>query len=159
MVVSTFSMLNKDDRERFFEESFLLANVKPKINLEMSFLTMNNADVDFQIRNLQWKSYITRDIFLTTKRVELIRKKEFVVATLDPEHEAFIVHVAALSIDLGDEVQPSNRAQVAYLKVDKTSTKVPSKFVDFADVFSPKMAAELPKDTGINDRAIELIDD
>ena len=52
MVVCTFSVSDKDDRERFFKESFLLANVKPEIILEMLFLTMNNADVDFQARDL-----------------------------------------------------------------------------------------------------------
>ncbi len=52
MVVSTFSILDKDSRERFFEKSFLLANVKSDVVLKMSFLTMSNADVDFQARDL-----------------------------------------------------------------------------------------------------------
>ena len=47
MVVSTFSVLDKDDRERFFEESFLLADVKPEIVFGMPFLTMSNADINF----------------------------------------------------------------------------------------------------------------
>ncbi len=45
-------MSDKDGRETFFEESFLLADVRPNIVLEMSFLTMSNADVDFQARDL-----------------------------------------------------------------------------------------------------------
>ncbi len=53
IVVSTFPMLNKDGREKFFEESFLLADVKPNIVLRMPFLTMSNADIDFQARDLQ----------------------------------------------------------------------------------------------------------
>ncbi len=52
MIVSTFSLLDKDGKERFFEESFLLADVRPDIVLEMPFLTMSNADVNFQARNL-----------------------------------------------------------------------------------------------------------
>ncbi len=52
MVVSTFSMLDKDGRERFFEESFLLADVKPDIVLCMPFLNISKAYVDFQARNL-----------------------------------------------------------------------------------------------------------
>ena len=48
MVVSTFSVSNKDSRERFFEKSFLLADVKPEIILGIPFLNMSNADVDFQ---------------------------------------------------------------------------------------------------------------
>ncbi len=53
MVPSTFSVLNKDGKERFFKKSFLLTNVKPDIVLGMPFLTMSNADVDFQARDLQ----------------------------------------------------------------------------------------------------------
>ncbi len=53
MVVSTFSILDKDGRERFFQKSFLLADFKPDIVLEMPFLTMSNVDIDFQARDLQ----------------------------------------------------------------------------------------------------------
>ncbi len=52
MVVSTFSVSDKDEREKFFEESFLLADVSPDIVLGMPFLTMSNADINFQARNL-----------------------------------------------------------------------------------------------------------
>ncbi len=52
MVVSTFSVSDKDGKERFFEKSFLLANVSPDIVLGMLCLTISNADVDFQTRDL-----------------------------------------------------------------------------------------------------------
>ncbi len=52
MVVSTFSVSDKDGTERFFEESFLLADVRPDIVRGMPFLTMSNATVDFQARDL-----------------------------------------------------------------------------------------------------------
>ena len=45
-------MLDKDNRERFFEKSFLLANINLDIELAMLFLTMSNANVDFQARDL-----------------------------------------------------------------------------------------------------------
>ena len=47
MVVSIFSLSDKDDRERFFKESFLLADIKPNIVLGMFFLILSNIDVDF----------------------------------------------------------------------------------------------------------------
>ena len=53
MVVSTFSMLDKDSRQRFFKKSFLLTDIKPDIVLEMLFLTVSNVDVDFQAWDLQ----------------------------------------------------------------------------------------------------------
>ncbi len=52
MIVFTFSILDKDIRERFFKESFLLADVKPDVVLRILFITMNNADVDFETREL-----------------------------------------------------------------------------------------------------------
>ncbi len=52
IVVSIFSVLDKDGRERFFKESFLLADVSLDIVLGMPFLTISNADVDFQAWDL-----------------------------------------------------------------------------------------------------------
>ena len=34
-----------------------------------------------------------------------------------------------------------------------------TEYSDFADVFSPELASKLPKHIGINDHAIELVDD
>ncbi len=73
------------------------------------------------------------------------------------EHKAFIVHVVALNIDLGDKIYPLKRDQIVYLKKDKAFTKVLSEYANFADIFSPKLAAELPKHIRINDYAIELV--
>ncbi len=159
MVISIFVVTDKDGKERFFEQSFQFADVKPKTVLGMPFLTIRNADVDFQARDLQWKFYITGDIFPTIRQVKLIRKKEFATAVLDPEYEAFVVHIAALSVDSGDEMHSSRRAQIAHLKADEAPFKVPCKYANFADVFSPKFGTELPEHTGINNHAIKLVDD
>ena len=48
MVVSTFSMLDKDSKERFLKENLLLVEVKSEIVLAMLFLTICNVDVNFQ---------------------------------------------------------------------------------------------------------------
>ena len=48
IVVSTFFVSDKDRREKFFEKSFLLADVNPDVVLGMLFLTMSNVDIDFQ---------------------------------------------------------------------------------------------------------------
>ena len=84
--------------------------------------------------------------------------KEFTAAVLDWEHEVFIVHVAALSVDLNDEVYLSKKAQIAHLKADEVSIKVPSWYADFTDVFSPNLATELFEYMRINDHAFELVD-
>lgn len=48
IIVSTFSMLNKDDRVRFFKNNLLLTNVKRDIVIEIFFLTMSNVNINFQ---------------------------------------------------------------------------------------------------------------
>ncbi len=53
MVISTFFLLDKDNKERFFEEIFLLVDISLHIIFGMLFFTMNNADVDFQGHSLQ----------------------------------------------------------------------------------------------------------
>lgn len=48
MIIFTFFILAKDDRKRFFEKSFFLADIRPDIVLRMIVLAMSNMDVDFQ---------------------------------------------------------------------------------------------------------------
>ena len=52
IVVTVFSVKDKANQVRFFEETFLVANVSPKVVFEMSFLTLSGADIDFLGREL-----------------------------------------------------------------------------------------------------------
>ena len=51
MVVTAFSVGDKANRVRFFEETFLVANVSPEVVFELLFLTLSGANVDF----LDWE--------------------------------------------------------------------------------------------------------
>ena len=53
IVISIFSVLDKDGRKSFFEESLLLADIKPNVRLEMPFLTISNIGINFQTQTLQ----------------------------------------------------------------------------------------------------------
>ena len=53
IVVAILSMEDKDSRVRFFEKTFLVANISPEVVFEMLFLTLNGADVDFLGRKLR----------------------------------------------------------------------------------------------------------
>ena len=158
MVVAAFSVEDKANRVRFFEETFLVANVSPKVVLAMSFLTLSGADVDFSGRELQWKTYTIEEVLPTTKHVELVGKKEFAASALDPEHETYVVHVASLrSTPLASlDVYLSRRPQISGLIAEKAPTKVPAEYLDFADVFSPDLATKLPEHTEINTHTIDL---
>lgn len=52
LIVFILSILDKNSRKRFFEKNFLLADVEPDVVLRMLFLTMSNANVDFQTWDL-----------------------------------------------------------------------------------------------------------
>ena len=82
-------------------------------------------------------------------------------AALDPGHETFVVHIASFespsSTQEGD-VYSFCRAQISALVANEASTSIPTEYSDFANVFSPELASELPKHTRINDHAIELVD-
>ena len=137
-----------------------MANISPEVVLGMLFLTLSGADVDFSGRELRWRTYTTEEVLPTTRRVELVGKKEFAAAALDPEHETYVVHVASLSSALlvaSLDVHPSRRPQISGLIAEEAPTKVPAEYSDFADVFSPNLVSELPKYSKINDHAIELV--
>ena len=53
---------------------------------------------------------MTRNILLTTEKVQLLGKKEFAAAAIDPKHEQFRISIAILSLDLGDKMHYLNRA-------------------------------------------------
>ena len=92
-------------------------------------------------------------------------KKEFVAAALDFEYETYIVHIGSI----GSIVSPSSsplklnihsfrRPQIFDLIAKKASTKVVTKYLDFADVFSLDLTSELFEHIGILDHAIKLVD-
>ena len=70
-----------------------------------------------------------------------------------------MVHVAALEALLRSArmtIYPSQAAKIAALNRDEALTKVPSKYADYANVFSFDLAIELQENIGINKHAIKL---
>ena len=162
IVAAAFSVMDKAHQVRFFEETFLVANVSPKVVFGMPFLILNGANVDFLVRELQWRTYTTEKALSTTKYVKLIGKKEFTAAALDSKYKIYIVHIKSISsvvlpssFLLDTDIHPSRRSQVSSLIADKAPTKVSAEYLDFADIFSPDLASKLPKHIGINNHAIE----
>ena len=164
MVVTTFSITDKVNWVIFFEETFLVANVSLKVVLGMLFFTLNSANIDFLDRKLQWRTYINKVAFLTTRRVKLVDNKKFAAAALDPENEIFVVYVASLSLialssssPLELDVHPFHRPQISGLIAEKAPTAVSTKYSDFVDVFIPNLTSKLPEHTRINYYAIKLV--
>ena len=90
--------MDKANWVRFFEKTFLVANINSEVVFGMSFLTLSGADVNFLGRELWWKTYITKKALPTTKHIELVGEKKFAAVALDLESETFIVHIISLSL-------------------------------------------------------------
>ena len=118
----------------------------------MLFLIFSNADVQFAIKELTWKTYITRKALPTTRCVKLIEQKKFAKAALNENIEAFVVHISFLELRM--TIYPARKAQLALLLAKKVTVLV--EYSDFADVFLEELKNVLPKRTKINEHAIEL---
>ena len=154
MVLASFQVEDKLRRIWFFQETFLLANISAEVVLDIPFLTLSNANVQFVEKELTWRSYTTAEALPTTKRVELINKKEFAKAALDENSETFVVYVASLNLAPTPGIHPDRAAQIALLLTEEV--KIPEEYSDFTDVFSEEKALVLPERTESNQHAIEL---
>lgn len=140
-----------------------------KMVLGMHFLTLFDADIWFAERKFIWRSYMTPEALPTTRRVELIDKREFITIALDENSKTFVMHVAALGassettkikIHSSWPTQISlESTQFAALQWNKISTKVSVEYADYIDVFFHNLVMKLPKNTDMNEHAIKLIDE
>ena len=157
IVIAECSVKDKLGRVQFFQETFLLANISLEVILRMLFLTLSKADIRFAERELVWRTYTAAEALPTTRRVEIIDKREFAVAAPNTDDEIFVVHVAALAKPIIMPIHPSRQAQVTTLRSEKTGICI--EYSNFFNVFSSDSMAELPKHTGINNHPIDLLDD
>lgn len=126
------------------------------VSFKIFFFTLSNTKVKFNNRKLKWGSYTAVETLLTTRQVELIVNKEFIVAAVDLEKEICIVYVVFLAIF--SEIYPSCKTQIVSLKVYETFSIFLPEYFDFIAVFSPKLATELLEPTEINNHVIDFID-
>lgn len=87
---------DKKDSDRFFEEILLLANTNMEVVLGIFFVFLSNADIDFEIKGLTWRSFITAETLPNKSRIQLIDKHKFAKVISDKNLETFVIHVAAL---------------------------------------------------------------
>ena len=156
MVLASFQVEDTLGRARFFQETFLLADLSVEVVLGMPFLTLSNANIQFAQKELTWRSYTTAEALPTTKRVEIIDRKEFAKAALDEHVEAFVVHVTSLSLN-SMSIHPAREAQIALLVAEEV--KIPTEYSDFSDVFLEEKASILPEVIELNQHAIKLQED
>ena len=132
-----------------------MANTKFEVILGMPFLKIRNADMSFGEGISTWRTYITNEALLTTKRVQIIDPKEFVIAALDIDSKIFVIHIAIWA----QEEMPvhfKKKAQVRALLFNEAPTEVPVEYFDYSNIFSAENTAEIPDNTKMNEHAIKL---
>ena len=97
-------------------------------------------------------SYTTAKALLTTKRVELINKKEFAKVVLDGNSKTFVFHVA--SFNLVSRIHLDRTAHISSFLNEEV--KILDEYLDFANVFLEEKASVLLKHIELNEHIIKL---
>ena len=79
---------------RYFEQNFLLADTSMNVVKGMLFLSLSNADVLFDTKNLTRRTYSTAEALSSTMRVQLIDKHKIARAASNENSETFVIYVA-----------------------------------------------------------------
>ena len=170
-MIADFQVEDNGGKPRFFQKIFLVTDTKFEVVLGISFLKISNAKVVFIEGTLTWKSYTTNKALPTTKQVQLVNQKDFVIAALDADNETFVVHVAIrkrekITMDPEKKVQIEAQSwsqsgtrsgvQVGALIFNKAPNEVPAEYSNYSNDFSAENAVKLPENIGIKEHAIEL---
>ena len=154
MVIAGFEITDSRDRTRWFEETFLIADIPQPVVLGMPFLKLGNPDVSWTARTLHWRQWDAETALMTTNRVDIIDPEDFIQQVLEESIPAFICHVIMVD-GAPPEVHPSRRAQISSTTAETVT--LPEAYKDFEDVFSIENAGHLPPHED-HDHAIDLID-
>ena len=96
MTIAGFLIQDVLGKIQFLEETFLLADNGIDVVFGMPFLSLSNADIQFDMGNFTWRIYSTTEALPTTGQVQLIDKHVYAKAALDKNSETFVIHIAAL---------------------------------------------------------------
>ncbi len=78
MVIAGFEIINSADRTRWFEETFLIADIPQLVVLDMPFLKLGNPDVNWTARTMHWRQWDMETALMTTNRVNIIDLEDFI---------------------------------------------------------------------------------
>ena len=99
--------------------------------------------------------WTTAKVLSTTKRVEIINKKNFVIAILNKNNETFVIYIATSEKLIIIPIYLSHQTQIVLLMSEKTKNFV--RYFNFSNIFSSNSIVELPKHISINDYTINLV--
>ena len=148
-------MKNKVGRPRFFQKIFLPAVIKFEVILKILFMKLSNADVLFNEKTLMRKTYIINKALTTMKQVQIIGKKNFVIAVIDADIKTFVIYMAIWEEEKMP-VHSQKQAQVKVLIFDKAPTVILAEYSHYSNFFLVEYATKLLEHTGINNYTIKL---
>ena len=134
---------DKTSKIRLYEETFLLVDTYKEKVYDIPFLVDSNVGFQFDTESFTWRSYNAAETLPTTRRVELINKYDFIEAVLNKNSETFVVHITALEV-LDTAIHPSWVPLPAVIYQYKALIKIPPEYNNYANVYSPNLAIELP---------------
>ena len=137
---------------RFFQKTFLVADIIIEVVLGMPFLALSKVEINFAEQELNWRTYSLDKVLTTTKQVKIIDCKKFAVAALALDKKAFVVYIAYFGAKI--LIYLAREAQIALLLAEEVS--VLKEYTDFLDVFFKELVAVLPERLDINEHIIDL---
>lgn len=75
IVLTNLYLKNKQEKIRFFQEIFLVADIVIKVILEMLFLAFSKVEINFANRELTWKTQTLVEVLPTTNLLQIIDLK------------------------------------------------------------------------------------
>lgn len=131
-----------------------MAKISNEMVLRMFFLALSNVNIQFAENALIWRTYTIVRALITTRRVKLIKKKNFAKAVWDEDVKTFVVDMSLLSLRLM-RIHLAWEARMALILNEELTVSM--EYANFADIFSKESAKILPKSTSVNKHAIQLI--
>ena len=120
-----------------------MANTKFKIFLEIFFLKFNNVDVLFNEEILTLRTCTTNETLSTTKQIQIINIKNFVIAAMDVDSKTFVIHIAIWEQEKM-LVHYKKQVQVGALIFNKVLTAIPMEYSNYSNILV-EYAIQLPE--------------
>ena len=154
-----FQQEDEQGRVRYFQDTFLAADIDTRMILGMPWLTIANPDIDWVKKSFRWRTYTAAVALTTTCRADVIDPKEFAQLAIDKEAHCFVIHARQVVNTNEPPVHRERRAHIGQASSAATETvQLPPEYSEYSDVFSDSGAAELPEH-GPADHAIDLMDE
>lgn len=92
---------------------------------------------------------MVQDNLSIMKKVEIINRKKFAAAALEPEKEVFVVYVTTSEVQEVD-AHLIKKAEIAFFLTEKGPAKVPNNYANYADMFLLEPTAKILKHNKMN---------